>query len=330
MNALEITDNHPAPQSMADWIGVITDCWQMSVEAILLTGRKLEEAKRDPALPHGKFLEMIQDKLPFSEKTAQKLMVIGRDRRLANASLERLLPPAWTILYEITRLDDIQFTDRINDGTINPEMSRADLSIARKQRARLSREQELGTEQLDEGVYGVVLDDFEFDFETWTDGGKAKHASNHYDTAEDAHTAEEIVARTADRFRAAARDCVHFMWVPAPHLAVGLKVMALRGFEYKTHLVWMKDRPGTGYWLRSRHELLLIGVRGKIPAPSLGTQWQSVVEGPVRAHSQKPDWQYELIEELFPTLPKIELNARQRRAGWGVWGNDLPKIVDAA
>ncbi len=96
------------------------------------------------------------------------------------------------------------------------------------------------------------------------------------------------------------------------------------GFEYKTHRIWEKDRIGTGYWFRNSHELLLVGSRGNVPAPAMGTQYSSVGNDAVCSHSVKPDWQYELIEAYFPTLPKIELNARRSRPGWDAWGLDAP------
>ena len=62
---------------------------------------------------------------------------------------------------------------------------------------------------LPEGKFGVVVEDFEWDHETWSEAGKDRHASNHYPTSRDAHTAEEIVERTKDRFAGcAADDCV--------------------------------------------------------------------------------------------------------------------------
>ena len=64
-----------------------------------------------------------------------------------------------------------------------------------------------------------------------------------------------------------------FMWTTAPHLAIALEVMRLRGFTYKSTVIWGKDRIGTGYWFRNKHEQLLVGVRGKPPAPAQGTQW---------------------------------------------------------
>ena len=43
------------------------------------------------------------------------------------------------------------------------------------------------------------------------------------------------------------------------------------------------------------------------------------------ASSQKPDEAYELIERMYPDLPKIELFARQTRLGWAAWGNEIAK-----
>ena len=39
---------------------------------------------------------------------------------------------------------------------------------------------------------------------------------------------------------------------------------------------------------------------------------------------QKPEVFYEMIEDIFPNLPKIELNARGAvRPGWEAWGNEV-------
>ena len=42
-----------------------------------------------------------------------------------------------------------------------------------------------------------------------------------------------------------------------------------------------------------------------------------------REAERKPDEAYELIERMYPTLPKIELFARQNRPGWVAWGNEI-------
>jgi N6-adenosine-specific RNA methylase IME4 len=103
-------------------------------------------------------------------------------------------------------------------------------------------------------------------------------------------------------------------------------VMAAWGFKYKSNAVWEKNCAGNGYWFRGRHELLLVGTRGKIPAPAPGDNWDSVIKVRKGRFAEKPDIVYELIEAYFPNLPKIELNARKARAGWDAWGNEAPQV----
>jgi N6-adenosine-specific RNA methylase IME4 len=109
-------------------------------------------------------------------------------------------------------------------------------------------------------------------------------------------------------------------------LPQAIEVMEAWGFIYKTCAVWSKDRIGTGYWFRNKHEILLVGTRGHVPAPAMGTQWSSLIPAPVGRHSEKPEAFCEMIESYFPTLPKIELHARGvvQRPGWDVWGLEAP------
>lgn len=312
------------PRNVAEWVSVITEVFQASVECMILTGRRLEEAKLD--LNHGEFLDMIENKLPFSARTAQKFMQIGRSIRLSNATHAARLPPHLDTLCEIVRLEEDQFKARLADGTICPDMKRVDLSLARKQLARAARERALGAAQrsLPNKRFGVILADPEWQFAVWGKGGMDRAADNHYPTSK----LETIMAREVSEI--AARDCVLFLWTTVPMLSCGAAhhVIHAWGFEGKTQIVWVKDRGGTGYWFQNWHEVLMVATRGEPPAPAPGTQWRSVIEGPVRAHSQKPEWQYELIETFFPTLPKIELNARQRRPGWDSWGNEIAEAAE--
>jgi len=106
-----------------------------------------------------------------------------------------------------------------------------------------------------------------------------------------------------------------------PHALV---VMGAWGFDYKSQAIWRKSRVGTGYWFRSVHELLLVGTRGAIPAPAMGTQPESVIDAPSGEHSAKPEEVLKLIETWYPTIPKIELNRRgAARPGWDAWGNEV-------
>ena len=82
---------------------------------------------------------MVESDLPFNRHTAHKLMQIARDKRLTNVSPGKHLPPSWTTLYELTKLDDDTFDQKLRDGSINPEMQRKD--VARQNRI-LSRERD--------------------------------------------------------------------------------------------------------------------------------------------------------------------------------------------
>ena len=146
-----------------------------------------------------------------------------------------------------------------------------------------------------------------------------RHAANHYPTSEAGVIASRPVASIA------AADCVLFLWTTNQHLRIALGVLEAWGFTYKSNYVWGKDKISLGRWNRSKHELVLIGTRGAPPCPAPGTQWELLQFGATAEHSTKPEWLHRMIEAYFPTLPKIELNARRARPGWDAWGNEAPE-----
>jgi N6-adenosine-specific RNA methylase IME4 len=130
-------------------------------------------------------------------------------------------------------------------------------------------------------------------------------------------------------------DSVLFMWATSSHLGDAVDLVRAWGFTLKTTAVWVKPSIGLGYLLRNRHELLLVASKGNIPGPLPGNRPDSVIEAPRREHSRKPDEAYELIERMYPELPKIELFARAPREGWTAWGNqaatdpfEIPPMLD--
>src|SRR5574338_294068 len=64
-------------------------------------------------------------------------------------------------------------------------------------------------------------------------------------------------------------DAVLFLWATMPKLRDAFTVIDGWGFEYKTGAAWDKVLLGMGYYVRGRHELLLIATRGEpgVPAP---------------------------------------------------------------
>jgi len=192
-------------------------------------------------------------------------------------------------------------------------------SFAKAER-RAAREAALAARQaaLPDKRYGVIVADPEWRWEPYSrETGMDRAADNHYPTsATDVIAARDVASIAAD-------DCVLFLWATVPMLPDALRVMQSWGFKYKSHLIWDKVFIGTGYWARNRHELLLIGTKGDIPAPAMGTQPASVLTIGRKEHSAKPEQFLELIEEYFPNLPKIELNRRgPARPGWDAWGNE--------
>jgi N6-adenosine-specific RNA methylase IME4 len=120
-----------------------------------------------------------------------------------------------------------------------------------------------------------------------------------------------------------ADNAVCFMWVPCSQLPLALELMKEWGFEYKTHAVWDKVAPGTGTYFQGRHEILLLGTRGIVPATPPKSRSQSIFAEKRREHSRKPEAAYVLIESMYPRLSKLEMFARGKaRPGWTVWGNE--------
>jgi N6-adenosine-specific RNA methylase IME4 len=195
-----------------------------------------------------------------------------------------------------------------------------ELTQGDKKQRRAAREIALAAQitALPDFKAGVILADPEWRFEPWSrESGMDRAADNHYPTS----VTEVIAARDVPSI--AAKNCALFLCATAPMLRHAFVVMEAWGFNYVTNWELHKDRIITGYWNRNRHEHLLLGIRGDVPCPAPGEQWDSVIEMAVGRHSQKPDAICEMIDAYFPNLPKIELNRRGlARAGWAAWGNE--------
>src|SRR6516225_974079 len=166
--------------------------------------------------------------------------------------------------------------------------------------------------------YAVLYADPPWHFEVYNEeSGVERAAGNHYPTM----SLEDICALPV--LSLATPAAALFMWTTVPHLRESFQVLDAWGFEYKTNIVWVKDKIGLGYFVRNQHELLLVATRGDMPSPSPANRPPSVISASRREHSRKPDEAYALIERMYPDLPKIELFARQARPGWAAWGNEV-------
>lgn len=174
---------------------------------------------------------------------------------------------------------------------------------------------------LPEGKYNVILADppWKYEFSLSERGDPQRH----YPVL----TKEEISnyqdgqgVRIRDLF---SSNAVLLLWATNPKLEEALEVMKNWGFEYRTNLVWIKDRFGTGYWFRGQHELLLLGIKGNPQTPLPSNRPTSVLKASLGRHSEKPEALIGLIEKMFPNRSYLELFGRKPRKGWKVWGNEV-------
>lgn len=191
--------------------------------------------------------------------------------------------------------------------------------VRSEKEAKLAVKTKEASASLGSNVYSVLYADPPWRFEPRSrDTGLDRAADNHYPTM----TVQDICALAVP----AADDAVLFLWATAPMLREAFSVIDAWGFFYKSHFIWAKDRIGTGYWARNRHELLLIATRGNIPAPAQGQQFESVIAtARTDDHSVKPAIFAEMIEQMFPNASLLEMFARSPRVGWDVWGNESGK-----
>ena len=170
----------------------------------------------------------------------------------------------------------------------------------------------LETPKLPEGKHFVIYADPPWSFRNT---GFAQSAKSQYPTME----VDEISAVAVSEL--ICDQAVLFLWVPNAILEDGLTVCDAWGFDYKTNRVWIKDRaPGMGWYVESKHEILLIGIKGDGVFPR--EKVSSWFAADVARHSRKPDLVYDDIERMFPG-PYLELFARQERPGWTAWGNEI-------
>jgi N6-adenosine-specific RNA methylase IME4 len=135
----------------------------------------------------------------------------------------------------------------------------------------------------------------------------------------------------------AADNCALFVWGTYPTLPNMFRVIEAWGFRYKTlAFQWVKlnrknQEPffGLGHWTRGNTEGCYLAVKGKPQridsAVSQIVMGDELVASPVGSHSAKPPEVRERIVKLMGDLPRIELFARERVAGWDGWGNEYPK-----
>ena len=184
---------------------------------------------------------------------------------------------------------------------------------------------------LPEGVYDLILADTPKDYTNNFRGSP----DDHYDVM----STEKLIEFNKELEPHLANNAILFYWSTAPHIENDLTIIKAWGFNYVTHMIWVKIaginddlvlltvdpkdlQIGTGYRVRGAHELLFICTRGKFELPQEHKRPVSVIFAERTEHSKKPDVFYKIIEDSYPGHKMLELYARRNREGWISWGKE--------
>lgn len=124
-----------------------------------------------------------------------------------------------------------------------------------------------------------------------------------------------------------------YLWTINAYLEDAFDLLRIWDFDYSTTLVWAKNPMGGGlggsYGIST--EFVLFARRGSLPTKSRVTgtwfNWKRPYDerGKPR-HSAKPPEFFRMVEEVSPG-PYLEMFARDNRAGWDAWGNEVESSV---
>lgn len=85
-----------------------------------------------------------------------------------------------------------------------------------------------------------------------------------------------------------------------------------------------------GHYFRQTHEVVLIGVRGKMISKIQNKSQRSVFLGPIGKHSEKPEALQDMLDLMFPdkkAIMRAELFSRRDRPDWDCYGNECPSTL---
>jgi len=198
--------------------------------------------------------------------------------------------------------------ERVNTG-------KSSINAVYKEIKRVERKEELREMPASkiEGKYNVLLADppWQYDQQSTSIRGVA---DDHYPTM----TIEEIQALPVREIT--LENAVLFLWTTTSMIKKAFSVIDAWGFEFKTSMVWVKSHIGTGFYVRSKHEIILIGVKGSFLPMTMEIP-ESVFFADKDKHSKKPSKIYDIIENMYPEQKYLELFQRGKlRKNWIGWG----------
>ena len=219
----------------------------------------------------------------------------------------------------ITRVKKIEekAPEEVKEKLSSGEMSVNNIKRYAKQRRRAEADaiETLNKEILTPtGLYHVLVVDPPWQYEK-----RAEDATHRGRCLYPTMTIQEIM----DMEIPAEENAILWLWTTNAFLHEAYHIIEGWDFTPKTVLTWVKDRMGTGDWLRGKTEHCILAIRGK-PVIDLSNQ-TTVLNAPLREHSRKPDEFYDMVNNLCPGR-KIDIFSREAREGWDQWGCESDKF----
>lgn len=234
----------------------------------------------------------------------------GYRAQIANAGIAEPTARRWQAIADVPEPVFEQHIETVKSR--GDELTSAGVLRIANEQKREERRQKMAERPVPVGQFRVVYADPPWAYDN---SGFTSSAEQHYPTM----PADKIAALPVQDL--CDDGAALFLWATSPLLPDALMVMSAWGFTYKASMVWDKQRaPGLGWWLKTRHELLLIGAKATTPQPKV--KLDSIVSIASTQHSAKPEEFATMIEQMFDG-PYIELFARRARRGWEVWGNEV-------
>lgn len=129
-----------------------------------------------------------------------------------------------------------------------------------------------------------------------------------------------------DIFPLAESDHCVFMWTIDQFLFDCEHEMQKHGYRRHCRMVWDKlNGVAPAFTIRYSHEYLIWFYKDRLIPISKEQRgkFTTVFQEKSREHSRKPNFCYNMIDALYPGLPKMDVFSREHRKGWYQYGNQV-------
>lgn len=179
--------------------------------------------------------------------------------------------------------------------------------------------------------YGLIMADFPWEFQNWSDKGNDRSPCQHYDVM----GLDDLYQIPMGQFM--GPHSVLWFWTTVTFVHEAHRMLEHWGLKYVTMGFWGKTQKhnatapkmGGGHVLRECGEPYLIAKLGSPQFPA--NDVPGLILEPRRESGRKPDIAYKQAEKLAPKrLPKLDMFSRQIRPGWDQFGNEVGKFEEVA